>query len=78
MSPPSLPTQMKAWQFNAIASVMEKSLMLNSTATPPPSPTKDQTLVEVLSMALNPVDYKVSQISPSSSAQPSTRIVYIA
>ena len=63
MASSSLPTHMKAWQFNAIASGLEKSLVLNSNALPPPAPTKDQSMVEVLSMALNPVDYKVRSIS---------------
>jgi hypothetical protein len=47
---------MKAWQFNAISSILEKSMVLNANAAPPPAPTKDQSTVEVLSMALNPVD----------------------
>ena len=62
MASPSLPTQMKAWQFSAIASIMENDMVLNATATAPPAPTKDQTMVEVLTMALNPVDYKVSDL----------------
>jgi NADPH:quinone reductase-like Zn-dependent oxidoreductase len=53
---------MKAWQFGAISSVMEKSMTLNTSAPVPPAPTKDQTLVEVLAMALNPVDYKLPEL----------------
>ena len=53
---------MKAWQFNATFSVLEKSMVLNPNAAPP-APTKAQSTVEVLSMALNPVDWKIRSVS---------------
>jgi NADPH:quinone reductase-like Zn-dependent oxidoreductase len=52
---------MKAWQFSAISS-LEKSMSLNQQAAAPPAPTKDQTMVEVVAMAVNPVDYKIPEL----------------
>ena len=56
------PTTMKAWQFNAIASTLEKSMTFNPKATPPTAPKNDQTMVEVVTMAINPVDYKFVEV----------------
>lgn len=53
---------MKAWQFNAISTTLEKSMTLNPDATTPPALKDDQTLVEVVSMAVNPVDYKFAEV----------------
>lgn len=62
MASPTLPVTMKAWQFSAISSVMEESLIFNTNATPPPAPRKGQTMVEVVSMSLNPLDQKFPEI----------------
>ena len=63
--PPSVPQTMKAWQFSQVAGGIEKNLKLNNVAPLPPnanSLTADQILVQVLSISLNPVDYKFAQI----------------
>ena len=57
----TVPKTMKAWQFSAI-STLEKSMTLNQQAVAPPAPTKDQTMVEVVAMAVNPVDYKIAEL----------------
>jgi NADPH:quinone reductase-like Zn-dependent oxidoreductase len=53
---------MKAWQFSAITSTLEAALSLNPTATPPPPPKKDDSLIEVVAVSINPVDYKFAEI----------------
>lgn len=55
---------MKAWQFSSVAGGMEKNLTFNASATLPPhdSLPADQTLVQVITAALNPVDYKIAEI----------------
>jgi NADPH:quinone reductase-like Zn-dependent oxidoreductase len=58
----AFPTTMKAWQFNVIASTLENSMTLNPQATPPTAPKNDQTMVEVMTMAINPVDYKIAEL----------------
>lgn len=64
MSSP-VPQTMKAWQFSQVAGGIEKNLKLNNVAPLPPNANSlaaDQILVQVLSIALNPVDYKFAQI----------------
>lgn len=61
---PSIPATMKAWQFSQVTGGLEKNLKLNTTASLPPNANSlpaDQVLVQVLSTALNPVDYKFAQ-----------------
>ena len=42
---------------------LEKNLVINNEAVPPPTkPSNDQVLVEVISMSLNPVDYKIPEL----------------
>ena len=56
---------MKAWQYSQVAGGLEKNLKLNNNAPLPPNAQSlgpDQVLVQVLSSALNPVDYKFPQI----------------
>ncbi|KAF1986574.1 NAD(P)-binding protein [Aulographum hederae CBS 113979] len=54
---------MKAWQYSSTAGGLENNLTLNPSAPQPNSYdlAKDQILVEVLSMSLNPVDYKLPE-----------------
>ena len=62
---PSIPATMKAWQYSQVAGGLEKNLKLNNNASLPPKANSlgpDQVLVQVLSSALNPVDYKFPQI----------------
>ena len=54
----------EAWQYTDIRGGLEKSLFLNASA-PAPSKTslsKGQILVEVISAALNPADYKLPEV----------------
>lgn len=54
---------MKAAQFSSTSGGLEKHLKFNPTASPPPSTlSAEQVLVEVISMSLNPVDYKVPEL----------------
>ena len=56
---------MKAWQFTKTAGGLEKDLKLNTSAPLPPNAASlaaDQVLVQVISMALNPVDYKIAEL----------------
>ena len=60
-----IPSTMKAWQFSQTAGGIEKNLKLNNAAPLPPnakSLAADQILVQVLSAALNPVDFKFAEI----------------
>ena len=62
---PSIPATMKAWQYSQVAGGLEKNLKLINNASLPPNAQSlgaDQVLVQVLSSALNPVDYKFPQI----------------
>ncbi|KAF1832829.1 GroES-like protein [Decorospora gaudefroyi] len=56
MAPPT----MKAWQYNSTHGSMEKNLHINDAA-PQPVLHDDQILVQVHAIALNPVDYKVTE-----------------
>lgn len=51
---------MKAWQYDSVAGGLEKNLKINDTAAQP-AIGDDEILVEVHAMALNPVDYKVTE-----------------
>jgi alkaline phosphatase D len=51
---------MKAWQYKSVTGGMEKNLHINEHA-PRPIPGDDEILVQVHAMALNPVDYKVTE-----------------
>jgi len=55
---------MKAWQFSATKGGLEKHLTFNDSAPYPPSTTlsPEQVLIEVISMSLNPVDYKLPEL----------------
>ncbi|KAF2624512.1 GroES-like protein [Macroventuria anomochaeta] len=55
----SRPT-MKAWQYDGITGGLEKNLKINDAATQP-AIGDDEILVEVHAMALNPVDFKVTE-----------------
>ena len=58
------PETMRAWQFTSTTGGIDKTLTYNTTASPPPSTklSSGQLLVEVISMALNPVDYKLPEV----------------
>lgn len=54
---------MKAWHFSATSGGLEKHLSLNDAAkTPPAKIPSEHVLVEVISMSLNPVDYKFPEL----------------
>ena len=58
-----LPATMKASQFSSTAGGLEKHLKLNPAASPPRSVlSAEQVSVEVISMSLNPVDYKMPEL----------------
>ena len=54
---------MKAWQYNKINGKLEDSIALNTSIPIPTTSSlaKNDMLVEVLSAALNPVDYKLPE-----------------
>ncbi|KAK5118420.1 hypothetical protein LTR62_002934 [Meristemomyces frigidus] len=52
----SLPSSMRAWQFNAIQDGLENSMKLKTVPLPERKP--DQHLIKVLYAATNPFDYK--------------------
>jgi NADPH:quinone reductase-like Zn-dependent oxidoreductase len=54
---------MKASQFSSTSGGLEKHLKLTETASPPPATlSPEQISIEVISMALNPVDYKIPEL----------------
>jgi len=54
---------MKAWQYTSASGGLVKNLKLNNAAARPPSVLpKDKVLVEVISAALNPADYKIPEL----------------
>ena len=58
-----MPATMKASQFSSTSGGLEKNLKLNPSATPPTAAlTAEEVSVEVISMSLNPVDYKLPEI----------------
>ncbi|CAM6114433.1 unnamed protein product [Calypogeia fissa] len=58
-----LPPTMKAWQYGNERGGL-KNLRLNNSATPPKPTTSgsQEILIEVISMAANPADYKLSEL----------------
>ncbi|RDW76151.1 hypothetical protein BP5796_06972 [Coleophoma crateriformis] len=56
----TLPTTMRIWQYSDTKGGLENNLKLNST--PLPVPKHNQHLVQVIAMALNPVDYKIPEM----------------
>ncbi|KAL2074827.1 hypothetical protein VTL71DRAFT_8606 [Oculimacula yallundae] len=55
---------MKAWQYSSQKGALEEKLTLATEATRPTlNATKPQMLVEVISMGLNPADYKVAEMT---------------
>lgn len=54
---------MKAWEFTAIEGSLDQSLSLNKAATSPSHDlvTGNQVLIEVISAAINPVEYKLPE-----------------
>ena len=59
-----LPSAMKAWQYTNARGCLEKNLNLNHAAPLPTYPVagSQDVLVEVISMALNPADYKLTEL----------------
>ena len=54
---------MKAWQFSSTTGGIEANLKLNDKAIPPPAKlSPDEVFVEVISMSLNPADYKLAEL----------------
>jgi NADPH:quinone reductase-like Zn-dependent oxidoreductase len=53
-------TSMRAWQYHTASGGVENNLKLNEH-TPLPSTTPDQHLVQVIALALNPIDYKPAE-----------------
>lgn len=49
---------MKAWQYNTTKGGIEKNLFINPSAAIPKTTKPDQHVVQILSVSLNPVDYK--------------------
>ncbi|KAF2194124.1 reticulon-4-interacting protein 1, mitochondrial precursor [Zopfia rhizophila CBS 207.26] len=54
---------MKAWLYTTASGGLEKNLYQPAAGAPKPKISDDQILVEVLSMALNPADYKVPEMA---------------
>lgn len=62
MSAPTLPSTMRAWQYNNGKGGLENSLFLNPSAATP-TPTKaSQHIVKILMVAMNPIDYKMAEL----------------
>lgn len=55
---------MKAWLYSNTTNGLEKNLHLEPSARAPPPPKNDQVLIQVLSTALNPADFKVPEMGP--------------
>lgn len=53
-------TSMRAWQYTTATGGVENNLKLNEH-TPLPSTTPEQHLVQVIALALNPIDYKPAE-----------------
>ncbi|KAF8865176.1 putative zinc alcohol dehydrogenase [Acephala macrosclerotiorum] len=59
----ALPSTMRAWLWTTAAGGLEKNLYLSESATRPGQPLQnDQVVVQVISMSLNPADYKVPEM----------------
>ena len=54
---------MQAWQYTTIKETLESSLTLNEKATPPDAQSlpPGHVLVEVITAAVNPVEYKLPE-----------------
>lgn len=68
---------MKAWQYDSVSGGLEKHLYLATEGVPKPRITSpNQVLIEVLTAALNPADYKVPEMGilskPLISSMPAT------
>jgi len=56
-------TTMKAWRYKSLSGALEKKIQLvQDVATPTPNPQKPEMLVEIISMSLNPADYKIAEM----------------
>ncbi|KAL6720885.1 hypothetical protein ACLMJK_002810 [Lecanora helva] len=55
------PSTMRAWQFSSTKGGLDKNLTINPSAALP-KPGSDQHLVQVIAVALNPIDYKPAEI----------------
>jgi NADPH:quinone reductase-like Zn-dependent oxidoreductase len=53
---------MKAWQYQAASGPMEQNLFLPSAGIPLPLIKEDEVLVENYSTAVNPIDYKITEL----------------
>ncbi|KAF2155176.1 putative zinc alcohol dehydrogenase [Myriangium duriaei CBS 260.36] len=62
MATSDFPSRMRAWQYSGISGGLEKSLRLNESAQAPAPPPTGSVMVEVMSAALNPVDYKLIEL----------------
>jgi NADPH:quinone reductase-like Zn-dependent oxidoreductase len=61
--PAPLPSTMRAWLWTTASGGLEKNLQLStSAARPGKNLKKDQVIVQVISMSLNPADYKVPEL----------------
>ncbi|KAF2199571.1 GroES-like protein [Delitschia confertaspora ATCC 74209] len=63
---------MKRWEYDTASGGLEKNLHLTTNAPKPKITSKNQVLVEVISMAINPADYKVPEMGIISKAMIST------
>lgn len=57
----NLPSTIRTWQYTSTRGGLEKNLKLNPCA-PLPVPSPTQSLVRIIAVALNPVDYKPAEI----------------
>jgi NADPH:quinone reductase-like Zn-dependent oxidoreductase len=55
----SIPASMRAWQYSTTSGGIEKNLKLNTVPTSQPSST--QSLIRLIAVCLNPVDYKPAE-----------------
>lgn len=53
---------MRAWLYNNTTHGLENNIHLDASARVPPAPRNDQVIVQVLSTALNPADFKVPEM----------------
>jgi NADPH:quinone reductase-like Zn-dependent oxidoreductase len=56
----AIPATVRAWQYSNVKGGLEKNLKLNTVPTPKPK--DNQHLVEIIAVALNPVDYKPAEL----------------
>ncbi|KAK4541383.1 hypothetical protein LTR36_007984 [Oleoguttula mirabilis] len=61
MATAKVPSTMRAWQYTTTKGGLVPNLKLNDVAVPHPKP--EQHLVQILTSALNPVDYKPAEIA---------------